>query len=171
MDAETLDRLLMDRALGALPPDVATLVNAYVERDAAAAARARGFDAAASAARRVLKQEAVAPLPPFPGMQIQRLEQVRRQVRFLRNAAALAAAIVLGFGLGALSLHGTRAALPSAPAVAALEGVRPKPAATSAGGFWSSERLLRAVQAAKRTDSTNVIWDSAVSTPRLGGAS
>jgi anti-sigma factor RsiW len=171
MDPDALDRLLMDRALGALPPDVATLVEAYVERDAAAAARARGFDTAASAARRVLKQDLVAPLPPFPAAQMQRLEQVRRQVRYLRNTAALAAAIVLGFALGAVFLHGSHAALPSAPAVVSIQGIRPSPPTTSAGGFWSSERLLHAAQAAKRTDSTSVIWDSAVSTPRLGGAS
>ena len=46
MDAETLQRLMLDRALGALPSDCETLLDAYLASRPEAAALSRELDAA-----------------------------------------------------------------------------------------------------------------------------
>lgn len=173
MNTETLDRLLMDRALGALPRDADALLAAYLDHDSASATRAREFNAAATAARRLFQQPASAGLPPFPALRIHELEQARQRLRILRHVAGLAAALVVGLGLGIgfSSGRAPRAAEPTATlsheprwASAAAPG-RPQQ------GFWSTQRLYNDARDARRSDSVRVIWDSAVSLPKPGGES
>ena len=166
MDRETLDRLLMDEALGALPADVASLLAAYLERDPAGAARAREFAAAASAARRVFQQPLPTLLPPFPGREFRNVEQAQRRVRALRYVASMAAVLVVGIGLGLVFPRGPaveptpRIVLPPpGPVVAADE---PEP------GFWSTQRLYENARRTQRVETPPLIWDSTTSLPRPG---
>jgi anti-sigma factor RsiW len=168
MDPETLDRLLMDRALGGLPPDMETLLAAYLEANSRAAARAREFEQAAAAARNVLRERTPLSLPPFPAVRIDQLERARRRVTWVRNVGGLAAAVLLGIGLG-VALLGHRSEVPAgrmapAPTVAALD------AELKPGEFWSAARLYEQARHNRRSDSVRFIWYSAVERPRLGGA-
>lgn len=165
MDREVLERLLMDRALGALAPDVVAVLDAYVAMDAAAAARAREFDAAALAARQVLGL-AMAEVPPFPAARLARIDRTRRQLVLIRNVAGLAAAIVLGMVVGA---WGFKPAAPVAGPTVVL--VAPRTAEAESGGFWSRERWLAAAQAARPSGHAALIWKSPVERPRLRGES
>jgi hypothetical protein len=171
MDDKTLHRLLMDRALGALPADAAALLSAYLAHAPAAAARARQFEAAAAAARRALQQP-TPELPAFPTARLLALETARRRLRVLRYAAGLAAMLVIGIGLGF--------------SVAAREksgGVGPRPSpiplplreagqlSVPHGTFWSTIQMYENARLARREDTTHWIWDSAVSPPRPGAKS
>lgn len=175
MDAETLERLLMDRALGGLTPDVEALLDAYLERDSHAAARAAEFQAAAIAARRVLSTGSSAALPPFPAVRLEHIGHVRRRLVLVRNVAGLAAALVLGVGLGAAYFRhvGERAggAVPlpgAAPAkvVAVASTVTPS---RGSADFWSAQRLYEQMRSVKRPETPRVFWSSSVQLPRLGG--
>ena len=178
MDVDGLERLLMDRALGGLSPDVEALLTAYLAPNTDAAARGREFDAAASAARHVLRGaetptllgrgqgEGRLSLPAFPAAQIRSLERTRRQLLVVRNVASLAAAVIVGVGLGVAFFRG--------PATA-TKTIRPPVTfastaghATPHGEFWSAQRLYEQSRRTKHPDSTRLIWDSAISAPRLG---
>jgi len=171
MDGETLDRLLMDRALGGLSPDVEALLTAYLGQAPAAAARAGDYAAAADAARRVLRSDRPAALPPFPAIRLHQVAEARRRLRVVRRVASLAAALVLGVGLGAGLF---RSQAPRGGTVApvgvgdhlAVDIERP-----AAGEFWSATRLYERTRHMRQTSSARLIWDSAVSRPRLGGES
>jgi anti-sigma factor RsiW len=167
VDPETLDRLLMDRALGGLPIDVERLLTAYLEANSPAADRAREFEQAAAAARDVLRERAPVSLPPFPALRIDQLERAQRRVVWVRNVGGLAAALLLGIGLG-IALLGHRGEVPAGRAtqapIVAVVGTKLKP-----GGFWSAARLYEQVRHNRRSDSVRLVWDSAVERPRLGG--
>ena len=172
MNAETLERLLMDRALDGLSPDVEGLLAAYLERDVEAAARGREFSTAAATARQVLASGTGVSLPPFPAARIRKLEQSRRQLRWVRNIAGVAASLLIGIGLGA-AFSGQRALVPGGADTRLIvsDGViqtvaRAEP---SADGFWSAQRLYEQRRATKPAASVRLIWDSPVSKPRLGG--
>jgi anti-sigma factor RsiW len=173
MDTQTLDRLLMDRALGALPPDTDALLTACLDQDNAAAARAREFDAAATAARRLFQRPAPTGLPPFPALRIHKVKQVRQRLQVVRHAASLAAALVVGLGLG-IGFSSGRA--PRATEPTATISYEPRWALAAAPGraqrnFWSTQRLYNDAREARRSDSVRLIWDSAVSLPKRGGES
>lgn len=171
MDGEVLDRLLMDRALGGLSPDVEVLLAAYLEQTPTAAARAGDYNAAADAARRVLRGDGPATLPPFPAVRLHRVAEARRRLRLVRHVAGLAAALVLGVGLGAGLF---RAQAPRGGTVTPVGGDRPFAAADerpATGDFWSAARLYERARHMRQTRSARWIWDSAVSRPRVGGES
>ncbi len=67
MDTEKIDMLLIDHALNATPPDVAALVEAFIEKDPDARARLDNFRATASAAKRGARQRCpIAASPAHP---------------------------------------------------------------------------------------------------------
>ncbi len=171
MDGEILDRLLMDRALGGLSPDVEALLAAYLEQTPTAAARAGDYNAAADAARQVLRGDRPATLPPFPAIRLHQVAEARRRLRLVRQVAGLAAALVLGVGLGAGLFRGQA---PSGGTVTPV-GVDHQLAAAderpAAGDFWSAVRLYERARHMRQTSSARLIWDSAVSRPRVGGES
>lgn len=171
MDASVLERLLLDRALGVLPADADVLLNAYIAQDPAAAARAQEFDEVAGAARRVLRAAAVDTLPPFPGARLERVVRARRELAILRNVVGLAAAILLGVGLGG-KFFAPRGPFRPDTRVALVQDVafpaRPvEPGAR--GGFWSVERLYERARQARPTNGDRVKWSSPVLRPRSEG--
>jgi hypothetical protein len=166
MEAEVLERLLMDRALGGLSPDVEALLTAHLAQDADAADRAREFDAAATAARQVLQSGGPLTLPRFPAARIRGLEHTRRQLVLVRNVAGIAASVIVGIGLGVAFFRGSAAAPESVRAPIAV--VSTAGSAAPRGEFWSAERLYEKSRRTEHLDAVRLIWDSAVSTPRLG---
>ena len=172
MNAETLDSLLMDRALEALTPEVDALLSAYLERDEQAAARAQEFAMATNLSRQVLQTRVPAP-PPFPAATLRRAQQARRQLVLLRNVASLAACVLIGVGLGS---WGTRSPVtPGAvqivpmPATNALN-VADGGARSDGDGFWSARRLYEQSRERSRARPARIEWDSPLRRPRLGGA-
>jgi hypothetical protein len=166
MEVEILERLLMDRALGGLSPDVEALLAAHLAHNAGAAGRAREFEAAAIAARQVLNSGGPLALPHFPAAQIRGLERTRRQLVLVRNVAGIAASVIVGIGLGVAFFRGPAArpeTVPTPIAIVATAG----PAAPR-GEFWSAQRLYEKSRRTEHPDAVRLIWDSAVSTPRLG---
>src|SRR5512139_707108 len=70
MDPATLERLLIDRRLGELPPDAAALLDAYLQLEAGGRALAEEVDKTIAAAERVSRDEHPArdwPMPPLAG--------------------------------------------------------------------------------------------------------
>jgi anti-sigma factor RsiW len=178
MNPEMLDRLLLDRALGALSDDAAALLDAWLARDPQAARRAGEYAAAVAAGRNALGGDAAAgALPPFPAGAVRTARQTRRRLLVLRRVVGIAAALMLGIGLGATVFRtdvAPRAARETGglAALSAPSSAGPSIAQVSAGrgGFWSVERLVQTGRAAAaRPAGTRLIWNSVVALPRLGG--
>ncbi len=175
MNHETLDRLLVDRALGGLEPDIRELLDAYLDCTPDAAARAQEFAAATDLARRALGEVGAAPaLPPFPAVALAAAARARRRMVIIGRAASLVACLLLGVAVGAWAVR------PAAPGPAA-GGPPPTPGAhvpvfvraeTSAdGGFWSTRRFYEEMVERKPARAPQVEWFSPVCQPRIGGAS
>jgi anti-sigma factor RsiW len=185
MNDETIERLIMDRALGALEDDVAALLDAYLKADPRAAERARQASETVDLARRVLAAPASgeSPAPPFPRLWIEAAERRRRRRRFLKQAAALAACLVIGVALGTL-LFGGRASLPVSSPGASPGAFLPQAAATMGpppatvaradggeGGFWSASRLWNRRNQAADVPPASPLRGGPNSAPSSGGES
>lgn len=135
MTLAQLDPLLHDRALGALAPDVAALLDEHLARDPAAARCA----AELAELVRLARAASAAPSPAVPPpLDVARLRTVRRRrVWRLRptELLRLAAGVALGLTAGWLA----HPAPPPAPLLAAAPA-RLAPA-DGEPGFWSLRRL------------------------------
>lgn len=171
MNPETLDRLLLDRALGALTPDACELLDAYLEREPDVAARGRQFAVATDLARQALVADRPAVLPPFPQQILRSADRTHRRLVMVRNVASLAACVLLGVGLGAHLLRTPQAAR-------GPDHVAPPPEQTTvraigtdtSPGFWSVERLRNVARAPRPAAPAELEWDSPLSKPKLRGA-
>jgi hypothetical protein len=173
MDPETLERLMLDDALGVLSEDVRALV---MDRVAAsgAAAQAGAYRRTVEAARAALGPRRREALPPLPTARLRREAARLRRRRFTGRVAALAACLVLGLGIGYLAFSRAAATAPAAVPVRVAQGgalVPAVPAAGSAGAgeFWSSRRLVERAVAAGSQEAVRVTWVSPVQNPRIGG--
>jgi anti-sigma factor RsiW len=99
MDAERMDALLMDHALGETTPDVAALVEAYVEKDAAARATLEEWRATAGLATRALQGKPVV-LPAFPRAALVRSQTLRQWRSRILWGTGMAACLALGVAVG-----------------------------------------------------------------------
>src|ERR1044071_598 len=139
MDRFLLQRLLVDRSLGALSPDVAGLLEAWLARDADALRLACEFDRTALLARCAMPAAGHVRLPGFPRARLERAGTVLRLRRIAGRVAALAACLVLGFSLGHVVLE-NRERLDATTSM-----IQPAPQGEKAGdnseGFWSARRV------------------------------
>ena len=169
MDTDTLERLLIDRALDDLPADTEALLAAYLEHEEQATTEAKALDQTVSLARKVLSGAAPSAtgLPPFPGARLARAHRMRR----FRLAAALAACALIGFGLGALGLQPPPPAPPERAQPVATATTRP-PAETTGStdrsAFWSVQAWRQRATLDRPSPSRQLIWDSVVKWPRIG---
>jgi len=174
LDSETIEQLLIDRSVGALSSDTEALLAAYLKHDRQAGELARQFDETADLARRTLS---VASLPSLPALQTDKLlraEASRRRWRLFRNAAGLAACLVLGLSLGLiLSRNASSASPPPSFAVAdsSLANDEARDTGPSASDFWSISRLRDRLKATEPKHSSHLIWDSPIKLPRIGDKS
>jgi anti-sigma factor RsiW len=142
MTEESLDNLLADHALGALPRDTTALLDAYLATNPIAQEKAARTQSLVVLARRALADGPAAnvPLPPLN----------RRNIRHWRTAAwtalaaaGMAACLALGFWWGSprpLQMPANVPALETRAPVAAP----PVQTASTGGGvqnFWSVRRL------------------------------
>jgi len=140
MNREHLDSLLVDRALGELPPAVAGLLEAHLALDSVAARRAAEFTATIDLATRAV---AVPVAPPPPALDRGRLRRSQFTVLArLRRTELLAFAACLALGLG-LGWFARPTPAPVSPSLVALTS--PAPAVTAPAEprstFWSVSRL------------------------------
>lgn len=178
MDAETLQRLMIDASLGALDADARALLRAYLEREPAAAARAAALEATAELARRVMTDgraadgqvtDAVVVLPPFPASALRRAQRNRGLIRFARRATAMAACLLLGLGIGAFR-WGAAGGTGTSPMLATNGGPTVRPPAFHTDGFWSTQKWYDRAARAEPRAAGGLSWHSPVERPTLGGS-
>lgn len=132
MKPELLETLLLDRALGELPPAVAALLDAHLAHDPAAARRAAEFDATLQLARAAVAVPRETPRQPLD------VERLRRAQRAARTAARrteifrLAACLALGLAGGWL-FRAARTVEAPAPVIAIAAPRAPE----TSNHFWS----------------------------------
>jgi hypothetical protein len=179
MDAQTLERLLIDRRLGELPPDSALLLDAYEKLCPEVADSAAQIDATLDAARRAILTERTNStgmpalsnrltntgrlLPARAGKFVWAVTWGRR--------AAVAAIIALAFILGHVTGSGrTREGGPIMAIAHAGAGALAQPeTATTPGAFWSIERIRKAAGDRAPEARPQVIWSSPLGPPQIGG--
>ena len=143
MKPDVIERLLLDRALGCLDPDVDTLLAHYLANAASAATQARELQDVVHLARKAVRQPVLAIEPPN---QIHQLVWRHRAER----ALALAASFVIGVGITALALRASLRREDNAVALAPSiqsepTGSRQQEASVKTKieslPFWSNQRL------------------------------
>ena len=159
MDSQALHRLMLDDALGVLTDDVRALVAEQIAAAGpGAAAEAAAYRETVALARRALAAQHSRPatLPPFPVEQA-RAERFERGHRngatdhatpgsggvwlWAGRAAALAACLVLGVGLGFAIFGRTEQPAPSAPAAGTMAVASAGGSARGVRDFWSVRRM------------------------------
>jgi hypothetical protein len=169
MDDQTLERLMIDDALGALPPDVSELLAAHTSSSPLATEQKKRWRQTAELAGRASEshEQAVATLlPPL---------SLRSHPRRARIGLAIAAAWLIGIGIGLLMPHGSATNPGPSPAVIAKLTPSSSSSAPPAGvtDFWSSQRLISMATAGDRnrprTASAKWHWTSPVRAPEVGG--
>lgn len=185
IDAETIDRLLLDRQLGTLSADAATLLEAYIESDEQATRLADEYSRTLMTARRVLCQSMPVgrrsesgreSLPPHLRRRLQKDSVLRGPFRLMRSISAAAALVVVSVGLSAMWFSSRENGVGDAIAqrntlnktTAGTGDAQPAyTASTENGGFWSERRLLeRAAQDRPRPSGWR--WQSPTQWPQLG---
>lgn len=143
MKPDVIERLLMDRALGHLDPDVDALLSDYLANDASAATQARELQSLVHLASEAVRQQVPAVEPPS---QFHRLVWRHRT----EQALALAASFVIGAGITALALRANLwredNSVSLAPSIQNVSTRSPRLSAVvkhkiESLPFWSNQRL------------------------------
>jgi anti-sigma factor RsiW len=155
MKPDVIERLLMDRALGHLGPDVDALLSDYLANNASTATQARELQSLVHLAREVVRQPVLA---VEPRNQIPRLVWRHRA----EQALAIAASFVIGVGITALAfrvnLRHENNAVSLAPSIQIASMPSPRLDALvkhkiESLPFWSNQRLYL-LASASTTDAT-----------------
>ena len=128
MTPENLETLLLDRALGELPPAVLELLDEYLTRNPDAARQADVLTATLEFARQAVAMPQENPPRPLATDVLRRDQQMRRWRGLTREALRLAVCAVLGLTLGWYA-HASHAA----PVLA--QTPRPEPTVAPAQAF------------------------------------
>ncbi len=177
MKTETLEALLVDRALGALPPEAGELLEAHLACDPEAARQAAGMEETIRLARQAVALPRPLPAPPLSCAQLRGKLKARRRRALAWELSRLAAAVLFGLTLG---WHARNGGAPSRAAALAPHAGPGRPAVVadhekpldSAGGFWALSRFLAAQQArptagGRRCGQSRLQWESPVKIPHL----
>ena len=175
MKPENLETLLLDRALGELPPATRELLEEYLMRNPAASRQADTLAATLQLARQAV---ALPPEIPQRPLEMDTFRRARQTWRWRRLTLRLAACAVLGLALGWYAHASRRApvlAQTSRPEPAAVQTI---PTEASSGGavaaprFWSlaklqAEQRSRPASASHQESRYQLQWDSPVKMPRV----
>ena len=182
LNPETLERLLIDRALGALSPDVEALLASHLEGDRSASEDTQQLAVVVETARRALQGDAPK-LPPFPAEQLRRAQQRRRRAVVAGGGAAFVAAVAAGLVLGAMLFsrpphadapksavgRPTSVVLTVDPEAGGSDESASEPPPAVSDGFWSMRRWRERAASARHGETSSVRWDSPVKRPRFRG--
>lgn len=172
MTPETLETLLLDRALGALPAETAALLEVYLAHDADAATRAHALVTTVQDARAALqaarpRESGAARLPAFPRQQVAAARRHRAAWRMGAQSAALAACVLLGLGIG-WSLRGQPFVQAGDGKSAAMHSPGGDGRATPAGHSFAVESESPAAKRLARVE--NRFWSVVGAWQRRSGA-
>jgi hypothetical protein len=177
MKTETLEALLIDRALGALSPEVAELIETHMVQNPDAIRQANSLEATVQLARTAVAgaQASTRQSPPLD--RVRKTLGVQRRQAFVRELGKLAACLLLGLTVGLLSRPGGRPAGEPAVAAAAVGPLAANDAANVAGGrneFWSLANFTPGKSEQAGADARigsrhRLHWDSPVKMPHLEG--
>ncbi len=169
---EFLETLLIDRALGELSPEAGALIDAYLEKDPAAAEEARQISATLSLAKQALTPKSRVTLPPLRSPVVVSMPRTVAPPRRWMWPTALAATLALGFFIGAISQPKSLSSLESAavqvnlihsPAVNSApenDGLAKRPS------FWSRDSFLARHAESGKESLSSLEWDSPVRRPQ-----
>jgi anti-sigma factor RsiW len=154
MKNEVLERLLVDRAVGELPPDVEELLGAYLLQHPAARKEAAQIRETLRLARLALAGQAAAPLPAL-----------NTSWHVPNWAWRMAACFVCGLSLGIFAMRGRN----EPPRVTAAVPSRPVVAKTTADetGIWSARRFQASFSSVTVKAEDRIIWKSPVRKPEM----
>jgi anti-sigma factor RsiW len=179
MKAELLEALLIDRALGALSPEVGELLETHLARDPAAAEQAAGLSATVGLARRAMARPEVQPMRSLPLAQWRKQAIVQRRHARAWELTRLAAGLLLGLSLGwygrtggdgtGLAEHPRPAEPARLAAVADQSGpVEPAKSFWALSGFTAGPKARPAAAESMNT-RYRLRWDSPVKIPQVEG--
>ena len=101
MNPETLERIMIDDALGTLEPDMKELLKAYTANSEAARQQAKSIRETVGAARNVLNEgKTDAPFPPLFSELMKPTPWPKARSHFFQTAVAIAASLIVGVGVG-----------------------------------------------------------------------
>ncbi len=150
MNAEILEALLIDRALGQLTPEVEALLAEHLAANPEAACAAAGLGETVALAGTVLRRPAPRLALPPPAVALFPPRRTRRVL-------ALAASFVAGAGVALFALRAVapQPAVPLAHAPAAVPAAAPRRLETDPAirtlPFWSTERAVALASAKQST--------------------
>jgi hypothetical protein len=162
MDQATLERLILDDALGALPPDASALLAAYAQTLPGGSDRLAAWQRVAATARAAMPTESAVPLPPFPDQ-----KHISSPWRIGRLGLAVAAVLAMGVGIGWWMPH--RSIPPAQVAIMPQQIVAETPSAGAVHDFWSSNRLLASAMEQKHESSAAWHWSSPINQSEMEG--
>ena len=165
MNQETLERLLVDQALGALSADVNSLLDAYASEVPARQDLQKDIRSTVQLAGAVLHRSARIQLPP---LKIQPLT-AERTVGRRRSwwPMQLAAVFVVGLALGLQFRNSLAPRAPRKEPMASLVALAPAASAPAPAGFWSIARFAAMQQPGPETSRAEFTWTSPVRKPLL----
>lgn len=174
MDSNTLERLVMDRALGELEPDVTVLLDAYLEGRPAERQATEPIARTVQFAREALAEDLPTPAASWSVERINSRLQSRERWGVAGRFARLAACVLIGVGVH-MAWTGRTAMKPADQTSGGsqmIAAVTPNPGVELTGthnaGFWSVKRVYDRAGQHKSETGRRVIWDSPLSAPRLG---
>lgn len=129
MNKETLDRLMIDRAVGALDSDVEDLLDDYLERTGVAAEQYSSTHEVVRLSRNLLQMEEETALPAF---RVPKPIRNRRRRFIVLQAAGVAAMLMIGFFIGR-GLSAGNGSMPKRSVVVTVTSSQP----ASDSGIWS----------------------------------
>lgn len=159
MNNETLDALLIDRSLGALPPDTEALLDAFLEQNPSSAKRQELTCDIVGLARQSFRNEELVPLPEFRAPQwVHR----RKQRHYTLQITGMAATLAIGLGLGLHLSHARPSERTTSPPIAMTIIRKSSPEVPH--GIWSAKH-----KRAERNNSSRsaLKWTSPIRKPEL----
>ncbi len=166
MNNQTLERLLIDDALGALTADTSALLAAYTASTGTEEQRLK-WKQLSEVAIRALYLSPAETAPPFP----QRRLRIARIQRAARAAMAIAATLVIGVGIGLCVPNPHSLPASSADLVKNQSTAIPvkRLPVVEAADIWSTDRLIATALEHKDLSKSEWHWSSPVIEPELRG--
>jgi hypothetical protein len=166
MNAETLERLIIDRNSGELTPEVEELLEAYLDGKPELAPEAEQMVETLRLAKLALAETRapVLPLPEFKG-EFPAFAPRTKQHQFVhRWIYGMAACFVGGVLLGLLVMPGRNS---DQHPTAAIASQVVAPTTSTNSGFWSINRLRAAEATVVPRHRDQVVWKSPVRKPEI----
>ena len=160
LDEKTLERLLIDRALGGLSEDVNALLEAHLGHDRRAQAIADQIADTVSLAKKAVAEPRELPLrrlPPLPSVPRRVAFSLPNRWKLFRQVTALAASVLLGLGMGTWLLRAEPE--PTAPLLTRAFDRPQSRTDYQPSEIWSVERFLQRAARPKLSSPTGYVLD------------